>query len=213
MNITKLKEDQLKLARKIITKDAFEKLELVAGVDQAIKGENLISVVVVCEEKTIKEMEKVSAEKKAPMPYVPGYLSYREGPVIVESYLKLKQKPDVLMVDGNGILHPRRFGMACHIGLLLDIPTIGISKKLLCGDMDSDGKIIVDKEVVGQEILTKEHGKPIYVSPGHRISLKTAVEIVRKSVRPPHKLPEPLHLAHKYAKHLAGHSGKEEPEE
>ncbi|MCX8146850.1 MAG: endonuclease V [Candidatus Woesearchaeota archaeon] len=198
MNIQKLKEEQLKLAEKVIIIDSFDKIKYIGGCDQSYSGNKIISCVVVMDEK-MKIVDKAFAEKECNFPYIPGFLSYRESPAVVEAFNKLKIKPDILMVDGNGILHPRRFGMASHLGIILDIPTIGITKSLLIGKV-IDGKIEVDKEIRGMEVKTREFSNPLYVSPGHRISLKTAVEIVKKSIIFPHKLPEPLHLAHRLAK-------------
>jgi deoxyribonuclease V len=131
-------------------------------------------------------------------PYIAGFLSYRESPAVIEAYSKLENIPDLLILEGSGILHQRKIGMASHVGLLIDKPTIGITKTLLCGEV-KDGKVIVDKEVLGFELKTKEHGNPIYVSPGNKITLDKSLEIVKKLIKPPHKLPEPLHLAHRYA--------------
>ena len=106
-----------------------------------------------------------------------------------------------MIFDGNGILHPRKFGMASHMGVLLDITSIGIAKKLMIGDVKGN-RVYVDKELRGEIIATREHSKPIYVSPGNKISLKTSVEIVKNCIKTPHKLPEPLHLAHRYANEI-----------
>ena len=201
-DVKKFEKEQLRLAKKVVTKDDFDKIELVAGVDQSFIDDNkIISAVVVCNYKTLKILEKQYAVVEARFPYISGYLSYRESPAVVEAFGRLKTKPDILMVDAHGICHPRRIGMASHVGLLLDIPTIGIAKSLMCGEV-RDGKIYVDGEVRGIEIKTKEFANPIYVSPGHRISLKTAVEIVKDSIKLPHKYPEPLFLAHRYANEL-----------
>jgi deoxyribonuclease V len=106
----------------------------------------------------------------------------------------------LLIVDANGILHPRRIGMASQLGIVLDIPTIGITKNLFIGKPSSDGKIEIDKEIRGEELRTKEYANPIYLSPGHRISLRTASDLVKKMIIAPHKLPKPLHLAHRFAR-------------
>lgn len=196
--IGKFKEEQVKLAKKIIKKDDFDSIKLIAGVDQAFIGNNVISGIVVCDYKTMEPVEKKFAITKTPIPYISGFLSYRESPAAVEAFSKLENKPDILIIDAHGIAHPRFFGMASHIGLLLDIPTIGIAKKLMVGKKQ-DNKIVFNDKIVAQEVKTKEYSKPLYISIGHRVSLKTAVEIVNKCARPPHKLPEPLHLAHRYA--------------
>ncbi len=209
VDFAKLKEEQLKLARKVIVKDSFDKLELVAGVDCSYNKDDVIGAIVVCDYKTIEVKEKAYAIKKANVPYMAGFLAYREGPAISEAYAKLEQKPDVMIFDGNGILHPRRIGMASHMGVLLDIASIGVAKHLLVGEVK--GKTVyVENEARAELIITREHSKPIYVSPGHKISLKTSVEIVKNCIKFPHKLPEPLHLAHKYSNEIRNKLAKGE---
>jgi len=196
--LNKFKQEQLKLAKKVIKKDDFDKFELIAGVDQAFVNNKVISAIVVCDAKTLKPVEKKYAVVEATIPYIPGFLSYRESPAAVEAFNKLEKKPDIIIVDAHGLAHPRRLGMASHLGLLLDVPTIGTAKKLIVGK-SQNGKIVHNNKVIAQEVVTKEHARPLYVSIGHRISLKAAVELVKKTTILPHKLPEPLHLAHRYA--------------
>ena len=198
IDFDKLKEEQLKLSKKVVTKDSFEKLELVGGVDCTYNQDEIISAIVVCDYKTMEVKERVFAVVKAKVPYVQGFLAYRECPAISEAYAKLQNRPNIMIIDGNGILHPRRCGLASHVGVLLDQPTIGIAKQLLVGEV-KDKLVYVDKKARAELVTTKEHSKPVYVSPGHKISLKTSIEIVKKCLRFPHKLPEPLHLAHRYA--------------
>ncbi|MDP3766045.1 MAG: endonuclease V [Nanoarchaeota archaeon] len=194
----KLKEEQLKLAKKVVLKDYFDKLELIGGVDAAFTQEDVISAIVVCDYKTMEVKEKVFSVVKAKVPYLKGFLAYREGPAISEAYAKLESKPDVMIFDGNGILHQRRCGLASHMGILLDQPSIGVAKQLLGGEVKNN-KVYLDNEVRAEVIVSREHSKPLYISPGHKISLKTSVEVVKRCLKFPHKLPEPLHLAHRYA--------------
>ena len=201
VDLDKLKEEQLKLAKKVILKDDFEKLELIGGVDQSFYKDEVISAIVVCDCKTMEVKEKVFAVVKAKVPYISGFMAYREGPAISEAYAKLQNKPDIMIVDGNGILHPRKIGIASHIGILLDQAAIGVAKQLLLGEV-KNSKVYVDKEIRAELITTREHSKPIYVSPGHKITLKTSVEVVKSCIKFPHKLPEPLHLAHRYANEI-----------
>jgi len=196
LNAAKLKEEQLKLANEVVLKESFSKVKLIAGCDQAFVDGEVISGVVVLD-KEMNLIEKTHSVAKAQIPYIPGFLFYREGPAIIEAFNKLEKKPDVLLVDGNGILHPRRIGMASHLGVVLDLPTIGVTKRLMCGDV-KEGKVYVDKEIRGFELKTMEHARPIYVSPGHKISLGTSLDVVKNCLKLPHKLPEPLHLAHRY---------------
>jgi deoxyribonuclease V len=198
MNIQELKKEQLRLAKKVVTKDDYDEINFVGGCDQAYIDKRVISAVVVLDYKTLEVVEKKYAVAEAPVQYIPGFLSYRESPAVVEAVSKLQQKPDIMIVDANGILHPRKIGMASHLGILLDMPTIGIAKKLLLGE-EKDGKVMVEGEKRAIAMKTKEHAKPIYVSIGHRVSLRTAETVVKKCMVEKHKLPEPLHEAHKYS--------------
>lgn len=204
-----LEKEQLKLAKKIVLKDSFEKLELIGGVDASYKENEVIAAIVVCDYKTMEIKEKVFASIKAKVPYVAGFLAFREGPAISEAYAKLQLKPDVMIFDGNGILHPRRCGLASHMGILLEQASIGVAKHLFLGELKNT-KVYDGKEALAESVVTREHSKPIYISPGHKISLKTSVEIVKHCLRFPHKLPEPLHLAHRYADEVSEKIEKEE---
>ena len=199
MNIKKLKEEQLALAKKVSVKDEVEELNLIAGCDQTFADNKIISGIVVLRYNDFEVVEKQYSSVRAAIPYIPGFLSYREAPAIIEAFNKLENKPDVLIVEANGILHPRKLGMASHVGLSLDIPTIGVAKKLLCGEV-KNSKVYVNDEVRASVLVTKEHANPLYISPGHKVNLRRALEIVKKCIKLPHKLPEPLHLAHKYAR-------------
>ena len=198
IDINKLKEEQIKLAQKVVISDSVKKIKTIAGAEQAFIENKVISAIVVCSYDTLETIEKIYAVAEAKMQYISGYMFYREGPALIEAFNKLENKPDILIVNGNGILHPRRIRMASHAGILLDMPTIGIAKSLMIGEKKGD-TIYVDKEARGYELTTREHANPIYVSPGHKVSLKTSFEIIKHSIKLPHKLPEPLHLAHAYA--------------
>ena len=199
IDIEKLKEEQIKLAKKIVIKDEFSSYNTVAGVDQVtLDSKRIISAIVVLDAKTHEVVEKKYAILETNFPYISGFLSYRESPAILEAYNKLRTKPDILILSGNGILHPRRIGLSSHVGLLINKPTIGIAKSLLCGSM-REGTVYMDKDVVGKEIRIKETSNPLIVSPGHMISLKTSLEVVKKLAKEPYKMPLPLALAHKYA--------------
>jgi len=139
-----------------------------------------------------------------PMPYIPGLLSFREIPMLVKAWDKLEQKPDVLMVDGIGIAHPRRLGIASHLGILLDIPTIGCAKSVLVGKYEEPGAepgswspLIEPKtgETLGAAVRTKRKVQPMFISPGHRITLEDSIRLVLACVKK-HRLPEPTRQAH-----------------
>ena len=149
-------------------------------------------------------LDHAVVEREIPFPYIPGLLSFREIPMLLDAWEKLEQKPDVLMVDGIGIAHPRRLGIASHLGILLGIPTIGIAKSVLVGkyeepenDPGSISDLIDPKtgEVIGAAVRTKQNVKPIFVSPGHLITRKDSVQLALACVRK-HRLPEPTRQAH-----------------
>lgn len=139
-----------------------------------------------------------------PFPYIPGLLSFREIPMLLKAWERLELKPDVLLVDGIGIAHPRRLGIASHLGLMLDIPTIGCAKSVLTGTYEEPGNAFGDfshlidsrtSEVIGAAVRTKPNVKPMFISPGHRITLEDSIRLVLSCTRR-HRLPEPTRLAH-----------------
>ena len=198
IDINKLKEEQIKLAKKVVIRDSVKSIKTVAGAEQAFFEDKVISAIVVCDYRDFRIIEEKYSISDVKIPYISGFMFYREGPAVMEAFSKLEHKPDVLMINGNGILHSRRMGMASHLGILLDTATIGVAKRHSLGEI-KEKTIYVDKEARGYELMSREHAKPLYVSPGHKVSLKTSFDIVKKCIISPHKLPEPLHLAHKYA--------------
>ncbi len=202
MDLTELKKEQLKLAPKVVLNDGFgslASLKTIAGASCIPAGHKLLACVVLCEFPSMKLLEKKTFLLDNPLPYHPGFQAYREMPAIIEAYNQLEQEPELLLVSGAGVAHPRRIGIASHLGLALNVPTIGVTESLLCGQVQQ-GKIIVENEICGFEIKTREYSKPIYVSPGHLVALGTVLNIIPKTIQYPHKLPEPLHLAHKLAR-------------
>lgn len=147
--------------------------------------------------------EAASASLVPPMPYIPGYLGFREVPALIAAWERLADKPGLLLVDGHGRAHPRRCGIATHIGVLLDVPAIGVAKSLLCGTIAGevgpragDRAPIVDRgEVIGMALRTSPRGTPVHVGIGHRVSLETAVAWVLRLTRG-RRLPLPIRLAH-----------------
>lgn len=205
MDLSKLKKDQLNLARKVVLKDTLgsvERIERIAAADQAYLDSNtIIGVIFVLDCKSMEVIDKKYTIQKCSLKYIPGFLSYREGPSIIETYIKLKEDFDLLIIEGNGILHPRRIGIASHIGININKPTIGVAKSLLCGEVRG-GTVYIDKDAVGKIFKPFEHTKELYVSPGHLISLQKSYEVARSLIRKPYKLPYPLAIANKYAKKL-----------
>lgn len=201
MDLEKLKKEQIEFSGKVIIKDSFKEINTIAGCDQLVIGDVIYSCVVVCDYENMSIIEKTFASRKVEFPYMPGFLAYREAPVIIDAFSKLKKKPNLMLVDGNGILHPRRFGIASYLGIALNISTIGVAKKLLIGRVEND-RIFVADELRGCKLEAKKGANPIYISPGHNVSVQSSLEIVKKCMRLPHKMPEPLHLAHKFVNRI-----------
>lgn len=152
----------------------------------------------------LEVLETSAVEDTIPFPYVPGLLSFREIPMLLKAWEKLRSKPEVLMVDGIGIAHPRRFGIASHLGVVLGIPTIGCAKSVLTGIYEEPGieaglvSYLQDRttnEVIGAAVRTKRSVKPMFISPGHLITLDDSISLVLESIRK-HRLPEPTRQAH-----------------
>lgn len=193
---------QEKVASKVVVKDDFDvkNINLIAGFDIAARMKDLVCAGVIID-KEFNVVESKYTVSKEKFPYIPTLLMFREGPPIFDTFAKFEHRPDLIVVDGNGILHPLKSGLASYVGVSLNIPTIGIAKKLLCGEVHQ-GKVYVDNDVRGVVLYTKQGSNPIFVSPGHRISVDTAAEFVKSFLKPEFKLPEPLRLAHKYATKL-----------
>lgn len=195
---------QEELTRKLILEDDPGEPALIAGVDVAFSRERdlLYAAVVVLEAETMKPVEVATAKQQPVFPYVPGLLTFREGPVVLQAWSALKSEPDLLMFDGQGIAHPRGFGLASHIGVLLDKPSIGCAKSRLVGEFKEPKQkrgamrtLSLHKRKVGVVLRTRDNTKPLFVSPGHRITVETAARRVLDAGRG-YRLPEPTRLAH-----------------
>lgn len=196
-DIKKLYDEQVELAKKAILSDSFDRLDMIGGLDCSyIDDEYIIGGLVVFDRRTKKPVHHSFVKQKLDFPYIPGLLAYREADVMINAVKRSPLKPDVLMIDGFGTNHPRRCGIATHIGIKLDMPAIGVGKSFLCGTIEGDD-IYQDGEKVGRLIYTKGFKKPIYVSPGHKMSLDTAVEVAAECIIKG-KIPEPVRLAHEY---------------
>jgi len=162
------------------------------GMDAAYEGGTAFVAASVWDATNMEIIETVTVVDGVTTKYVPGFLGFREGPLLVNIAERIRQKPDVFLVDGQGVAHPRRFGLACHVGLVLDRPTIGVAKSRLYGT-SNDNKILDPEGMVIGRILTTRNRK-FYVSVGNRISLETASNVVEKSIVNGH--PSPLRQAH-----------------
>ena len=197
---------QAELAAAVDTSSPLDPWRTLAAADVSFdRGSDvLFAAVVVVVADTFEVIEKVGLKAPARFPYVPGLLSFREAPALLEAFDRLQARPDVVLCDGQGIAHPRRLGIASHIGLQLNLPTVGCAKSRLCGHFDEPGpdrgdrSPLIDKgEVVGAVLRTRNKIAPLFVSPGHRCDLESAVGLVLATTRK-YRLPIPTRLAHDY---------------
>jgi len=198
------REIQSKLSNEVIRFNSGMDIKLIAGIDVSVSRFSRAgrAAVVVLDYRSLELFEVSVIEGEIDFPYIPGLLSFRESPLALRAWKRLKSRPDLLMVDGQGIAHPRRLGIASHLGLLLDIPSIGCAKSRLTGTHDALPEeagsycLLREKdEVIGAAVRTKLRVKPVYVSIGHRIDLDTAISLVLGSCRG-YRLPQPARLAH-----------------
>ncbi|MFW9800033.1 MAG: endonuclease V [Candidatus Thorarchaeota archaeon] len=200
--IARLKAEQKRLAERVIMEDIppFDN-KFVTGIDVSYAEYIAVGCVVLMDMESWEIIQTEQRTVECSVPYIPGYFFLREGPVLIE-LLKDIDKPGPVLIDGNGILHPRRLGLASHVGVHLDLQTIGVSKKLLLGEKQprqgNEAGILDGSECIGRALWLSGRKRPVYVSVGHRISLSTAVEVVRSSSVSGY--PEPLREAHRISK-------------
>jgi deoxyribonuclease V len=180
-------------------------VRLVAGVDVSVKNDVSQAAIVVATFPGFRPVAIVRAMRPTPFPYVPGLLSFREGPVLEEAFEKLKVEPDVFLFDGQGLAHPRRFGIASHMGLWLGRPTVGCGKTRLCGrhgpvppERGAWAPLVDEGDVIGAALRTRAGTNPMFISPGHLADTASAVELVLRCA-PKFRIPEPIRLAHNAA--------------
>ena len=191
-------ELQLRLSRKVVTKDCTNKIRKVCGVDVSYNNETARASAVVMDAVTLDVLEHITLETKVMTPYIPGFLMLRESKPILSVLKSLKNNFDLLIVDGNGQLHPRKCGIASYLGIILNKPTIGVAKSLLCGNIKNNS-IELNGKILGKVIENKK-GKKIYVSVGNKISLRNAVEIIKSLIKGGQWQPEPIIIADKCSK-------------
>lgn len=199
---------QQQLREEVIREDRLPAdIHRVAGVDVGFEEEGKVTraAVAVLSYPDLKLVESAVARRPTSLPYIPGFLSFREVPAILDALDKLKEPPDLLLCDGQGLAHPRRFGLACHLGVLTDLPAIGVAKTLFIGkheplpaERGSWRPLIDHKEVVGAALRTRDGVQPVYISIGHRTSLETAIEWVMRCTTK-YRLPETTRHAHRLA--------------
>jgi len=207
-----LMERQRAMAQQVIDRDDLPlPPKLVAGVDAAFPegGATTRAAVVVMRYPELEVIETASCEQPTPLPYIPGLLSFRELPAIVGALERLSTSPELVLCDGQGRAHPRRFGIACHLGVTTGLATIGVGKSRLCGRSETPGAekgdvadLLNGEEVIGRVLRSRSRVRPIYVSVGHRVGLDTAVDLVL-ACTPRFRLPEPVRAADRLAGHAA----------
>ena len=204
INLAQLKLSQQQLAEQVSLVDNFNPtIKLIGGTDVGFEQDGKVTraAIVTLTYPDFVVVEYHIARLETSFPYIPGYLSFREYPALLNAWQQLKQKPDLLLVDGQGVAHPRRLGIASHLGLLLDMPTIGVAKRKLCGQYEVQPKLagkvtpLLDKqEQIGWVLQSKNNCNPLFVSAGHRISQTSALHWVNQCLRG-YRLPEPTRWA------------------
>jgi deoxyribonuclease V len=199
-------ELQRRLAGEVRAEPLTRDVRTVAGTDCAFldDGERILAAAVLCDAQTMETITVGEAVQDCPMPYIPGLLSFREAPAVLEALRRLPQPPHLLMCDGQGLAHPRGLGLACHVGLWTDLPTIGVAKSRLCGEHRDVGarrgchvQLRHDGEVIGSVVRTRTAVRPLYVSVGHRVTLGEAIRWTLRCCRGL-RSPEPTRKADRY---------------
>ena len=198
---------QPQLAEKVIAQTTFDPaaIETVAGVDVGFRNKIAHAAIVVLSYPDLRPVDSAVGRAPVTFPYVPGLLTFREGPSVLQALERLTTWPDLLIFDGQGVAHPRRIGLAAHIGVILDHPSIGCAKSRLIGTYDEPGATAGDwtpltdqGEIIGAVVRTRAKVKPLFVSTGHQVDLATAIDVVLNCTRR-YRLPETTRLAHRLA--------------
>lgn len=212
--LTALRDTQRRLSDRVVERDAPGRVERIAGVDAAYDGDTMYAVAACLDSEDLTPLEIAAVRCETGFPYIPTYLAYREFPGIAAAVRRLARRPDVLMVDGHGRLHPALFGVACYIGLELNLPTIGVAKHPLVGHVTTRSwptratyPIEFRGQVRGYAWTPPGRGRPIFVSVGNRISLETAFDVVRRSTR--RGYPEPLKIADRACREMKRNEKRE----
>lgn len=207
-DISKAKEIQDALRKRVNIIPLKKTPALIAAVDASFIDDKVIAVATLYKYPELRHIQDAFSVKKTHFPYIPGLLSFREGPAVISALKKLKMPPDAILFDGQGIAHPKGIGIASHVGVILNIPTIGCAKSRLIGEFDepeikkgSWAFLYYKGKKVGVVLRTREHVKPIFVSPGHLIDISSSIEIAMRCVSG-YRIPEPLRRADRISKRL-----------
>lgn len=201
------KRIQRRLASEVTEQPLPDPIDTVAGVDVSIRDDTAQAAITVLELSSLKVIERVTHRCDVPFPYVPGLLSFREMPALLPALDQLEEIPDVFMTDSHGYAHPRRFGLACHLGVLFDHPALGVAKSRLTGtpqgslapEKGSQIPLVDEEEIIGLVLRTRTDVNPVYVSVGHRCTLEDAARLTLEC-SPRYKIPEPTRQAHKLSR-------------
>lgn len=205
VSLAEAQEIQRQLHGRVLIQPLAIPPQVIAGVDVSIKGEGARAAVVLLTYPDLVPFQSAVADLPVSFPYVPGLLAFREGPAVLAAMERLTDRPDLVMFDAQGVAHPRRMGLATHLGVLLDMPAIGCAKSLLCGRYEKPGErkgswtpLMDGDEVIGAAVRTRDGVQPVFVSVGHRIDLETAIALVLNCTTR-YRLPEPTRRAHQVA--------------
>jgi deoxyribonuclease V len=201
INFDELEKEQLKLFRELVIKDKidFSLADKFGAIENTFVQNKILSCAIVCD-KNFEVIDRAYVFEKAGFPYLPGFRNYRELPAMIKAFEKLNEKPDVVLISGQGIMHPR-LGLASHFGLVTNTPAIGISDSFSGCEIHGED-VIKNGKKIGKVFVSKSESNPMYISPGNLISVKSAYDICKNLINLPHKYPEPLHLASKYAREV-----------
>ncbi len=205
-NLEELHRIQREVATRVILKDVFNKpITSVAGIDAAFLGDLAVLTYVIADYTTLEIKSRKTSIARLDFPYVPTLFSFREGPPIIDLIKSVEFKPDIFLLNSQGIAHPMLCGCASYIGVLGNVPTIGVAARKLCGEYDCEpekaGEYVplqFNEKAVGWVLKSKQGCRPIFISPGHLVSLKSSLDIVLRCIKN-QKLPEPIYLAHSIA--------------
>jgi deoxyribonuclease V len=204
---------QAQIPPQVVRHDLLGPLRVVAGADIALKDDQGYAAVILYSFPALEELERASCSGPLKFPYVPGLLAFREIPLLLKAFAKLRHKADLILADAHGWAHPRRAGMACHLGLVLDTPTIGCAKSLLIGEYKmpalqrgSKSPLLDGSEKIGAVVRTRDGVRPVFVSCGHRVSLASAVRLVLACCDG-YRIPKPLRQADQWVKQLRAQKG------
>jgi deoxyribonuclease V len=202
MDLDGLRSEQAMLSKRVSLRDGFGDIRRVAGFDLAFSGRGIFCAGVVLDYEDMGLIEVKTAGMKETFPYIPTFLSYRESPAVLKTYMRLEKKPDIIFLNGHGVCHPRGLGLASHVGICLNKPSIGVASARLCGDFREPAPLRQERiTFCGRQVgWVFRYGRfqKIFISPGHMVSMESSINITLECLKG-QKLPEPLRLAHLYA--------------